>query len=57
MFNKIVNINYIITKIRSSCVIMCTHLGKKRTTFAKVTLKIRMDPSSRTQAWLTTVLN
>jgi len=34
-----------------------TNYGKKRTTFAEVTLKYnRMDPSSRTRARLTTVL-
>jgi len=34
-----------------------TNYGKKQTTFAEVTLKYnRMDPSSRTLSWLTTVL-
>jgi len=63
MFNKIVNINSTITKfvvvVPYTCtyMIMCTNLGMKRTSFAEVTLKNRMDPSSRTRAWLPSVLN
>jgi len=39
-----------------ACMIMCRNFGKNLTTFAEVTIKTRMDPSSRTRAWLTTVL-
>jgi len=43
MFNKIININHIITKFATvvpyTCMIMCTKFGKKRTIFAEVTLK------------------
>jgi len=43
MFHKIVNINIIITKVATvvpyTCMFMCTHFGKKRTTFVEVTLK------------------
>jgi len=43
MFCKIVNTNYIITKFAAfvsyTCMIMCKKFGKKRTTFAEVTLK------------------
>jgi len=61
MFNKIANINHTITKfapvVPYTCALMCTNFGKKRTSFAEVTLKNRMDPSSRTRAWLPSVLN
>jgi len=61
MFNKIVNINRIITKFTTvvpyTCMIMCTHFGKKLTAFAEVILINQMDPSSRTRAWLTAVLD
>jgi len=61
MFNKIVNINYIITKIATvvpyTCMIMCTNFGKKQSTFAEVTLKNRMDPSSQTRESLMAVLD
>jgi len=57
---KIVNILRIITKFATivpyMCIIVCTNFDKQRTTFAEVTLKNRMDPSSRTQERLTTVL-
>jgi len=62
MFNKIVNINHIITQFATlvpcTCMIRpkCVNLGKKRTTFAEVTLKIRMDTGSRTRAWLAIIL-
>ena len=61
MFSKIVNINHTTTKFATivpyTCVIMRTNFGKKQTTFAEVTLKHRMDPSSQTPAWLPSVLN
>jgi len=61
MFNKIVNMNHTITKFATvipyTCMIMCTKFGKKQTSFAEVTLKNRIDPSSRTRAWLPSVLN
>jgi len=51
MFNKIVNLNHIITKFTAlvphSFVIAYSNFVKKRTTFAEVTLKQRMDPCSR----------
>src|SRR6218665_1131777 len=56
MLNKIVNIirTPTITKFGTIvpyiCMIMCTNFGKKRTTFAEITLKSRMYPSSRTRA-------
>src|SRR6218665_1299839 len=54
MFNKIININHTITKFATvvphTCMIMCTNFGKKRTTFAEVTLRNRLDPSSQTHA-------
>src|SRR6218665_2577616 len=60
MHDKIVNINHIIPKFASivpyMCMIRRTKFGKKRTTFASVTVKHLMDPSSRTRARLTTVL-
>ena len=60
MFNKIVSIIHIITKYATfvlfMCIIMWTNFGKKWTTFAEVTLKSRMDPSSRIPGRLTTVL-
>src|SRR6218665_3238278 len=62
MFNKIININHVITKFATLVphirIIMCTNCGKKRTTFSEVTctLNNRMDPSSLTGEWLTTVL-
>ena len=65
MFNKIVNINHNITKFTSyvtgvvlnTCMIMCTNFGKKRSKFTQISLKNRMDLSSRTRAWLRTFLD
>jgi len=54
MLNKIININHTVTKFATvipyTFMIMCTNFRQKRTTFAEITLKNRMDPSSRTQA-------
>ena len=48
MLNKIVNINHTVTKFATSvpdnCMIMFTNVGKKRTTFAEITLKIEWTP-------------
>ena len=58
---QIVNINHIVTKsatfVPYTCMIICTKCGKKWTTFAEVTLKSWMDPSSRTRDRLPSVLN
>src|SRR6218665_547815 len=54
MFNKIVNTNRTITKFATfvpyTCMILCTDFGKKRTSFAEVTLKNLMDQSLWTRA-------
>src|SRR6218665_3436508 len=54
MFNNIVNVNHTITKFATivpyTCMIIYSYFGEKRTTFAEVTLKNRMSPSSRTRA-------
>ena len=54
MFNKIININHTIAKYATivpyTCIIMCTNVGKKWTTFPEVTLKILMGRSSWTRA-------
>jgi len=48
MFNRIVNINCIITKLAAvgsyTCMIVCKNFGKKWTTFAEVTLKNSNGP-------------
>jgi len=53
MFNKIVNINRIITKFTTfvpyTCMIMCTKFGKKWTLYiCRSYIKRRRNPSSRT---------
>jgi len=58
MFNKIININHIITKFATvdpstcTCMIMCTTFGKKCTTFAEITLQNWMNQSSLTRECL-----